>query len=112
MYRNKKEKLYVNELLDTPLITYPSYYVLSSQMTKNEFLHNAIIALHNLDFKYYEMPQNFEKIFETFSAGSFAIYKETYIIGYFGEKMMVLEANGWRSMPVVRDIFTLEHWLV
>jgi hypothetical protein len=112
MYRNKKEKLYVSELLDTPLLTYPSYYVVSSNMAKNEFLHSALIALHSIDFRHYEVPQNFEKIFEIFSSGMFAIYKEQYIIGYFGEKMMFLEANGWRSMPVNRDIFTIEHWLI
>jgi hypothetical protein len=112
MYRNKKEKLYINELLDTPFLTYPSYYVVSRHMAKNEFLHSALIALHSMDFSHYEVPQNFEKIFESFSSGAFAIYKEQYIIGYFGEKMMVLEANGWRSMPVNRDIFTLEYWLI
>lgn len=112
MYRNKKEKLYVNELLEAPLVTYPGYYSVSSKMLNNDYLHGAIIALHSMDFYHYEVPNSFEKIFETFATGAFAIYKEQYIVGYFGEKMMYLETNGWRAMPVNRDLFSLEHWLV
>jgi hypothetical protein len=112
MYRNKKEKLYVNTLLESPQITYPGYYNVSSKMLNNDYLHSAIIALHSMDFYHYELPNSFEKIFETFAIGAFAIYKEQYIVGYFGEKMMYLEANGWRAMPVNRDIFNLSHWLI
>lgn len=112
MYRNKKEKLYVNELLEAPLVTYPGYYNVSSKMLKNDYLHSAIIALHSMEFDHYAVPASFEKLFETFAIGAFAFYKEQYIVGYFGEKMMYLATNGWRAMPVNRDIFSLEHWLV
>ncbi|MDD3500707.1 MAG: hypothetical protein PHS85_10135 [Sulfurovum sp.] len=112
MYRKKKEKLYVRDLLDTPLVTYPAYYNLSSSMLNNDYLHSAIIALHSMDFRHYETAESYDKIFETFASGAFAIYKEQYIVGYFGEKMMYLEANGWHAMPAGRDIFKLEHWLV
>ena len=112
MYRNKKEKLYVKDLLETPLVTYPAYYNVSSSMLNNDYLHSAIIALHSMDFCHYEVPDNHDKIFEIFAIGAFAIYKEQYIVGYFGDKMMYLEANGWRSMPVTRDIFSNEYWLV
>ncbi|MDM5270660.1 hypothetical protein PGH07_00540 [Sulfurovum sp. zt1-1] len=112
MYRNKKEKLFIKELLETPLITYPAYYNVSSSMMNNDYLHSALIALHSMDFYHYAMPESYEKIFETFATGAFAIFKEQYIVGYFGDKMMYLEANGWRAMPVTRDIFYVEHWLV
>lgn len=112
MYNKKKEKLYINELLDEPILTYPSYYVVSSSMLKNEFLHSAIMALHALDFYHYSIPESYEKIFEIFANGAFAIYKEQYIVGYFGEKMMYLEANGWRTMPITRDVFHFENWLI
>lgn len=112
MYNKKKEKLYISELLDTPLVTYPSYYVLSGSMLKNEFLHSALIALHSMDFYHYETPECYEKIFETFAGGAFVIYKEQYIVGYFGEKMMYLESNGWRTMPITRDVFELTNWLI
>ena len=112
MYRKKKEKLYVKDLLDVPVITYPAYYSVSSSMLNNDYLHSAIIALHSMDFHHYKVPESHEKIFETFASGAFAIYKEQYIVGYFGEKMMYLEANGWHAMPATRDLFCHEHWLV
>lgn len=112
MYQKKKEKLYINELLEDPIISYPSYYILSPAMYKNEFLHTALISLHSCDFQNYERPKSYEKIFENLAQGAFPIYKEQYIVGYFGGKMMYLEANGWRAMPLNRDVFNLEHWLI
>lgn len=112
MYRKKKEKLYVKDLLDAPVITYPAYYSVSSSMLNNDYLHSAIITLHSMDFHHYGVPERYEKIFEAFSSGAFAIYKEQYIVGYFGDKMMYLEANGWHAMPATIGLFSLEHWLV
>lgn len=112
MYNKKKEKLYINELLHEPVISYPSYYILSTSMHKNEYLHTALISLHSCDYHNYETPKSYEKIFENLSQGYFPIYKEQYIVGYFGGKMMYLESNGWRAMPVNSDIFKLEYWLI
>lgn len=112
MYQKKKEKLYINEIVSDPIIHYPSYYVLSASMHHNEYLHTALISLHTCDFQHYEIPNSFNKIFENLSNGCFPIYKEQYVIGYFGGKMMYLESNGWRAMPVNADIFKLEHWLI
>ena len=53
-----------------------------------------------------------KRIFEAFDRGGFAIYKERYVVGYFGAKMMYLEVQGWKVMPVTRDIFSLDNWLV
>jgi len=47
-----------------------------------------------------------------FDSGTFPIYKEKYIVGYFGNKMMYLESYGWKGMPATADIFKLENWLV
>ena len=112
MYNQKKERLYISELLTDPAVTYPAYYVLSPSMHKNEILHTALIALHSFDFSYYETPVKYEDIFAMFYAGTFPIYKEKYIVGYFGNKMMYLESNGWKSMPVTEEIFKMENWLV
>ena len=112
MYQKKKERLYITELLEDPAVPYPSYYVLSSAMHKNEMLHTAIIYLHSFDFYYYETPNTYEDIFAMFSSGTFPLYKEKYIVGYFGNKMMYLESNGWKGMPATADIFKLENWLV
>ena len=112
MFNAKKERLYISDLLDNPAITYPSYYVLSSSSAKNEFLQSAIISLHSFDFSNHHTPKDYKEIFDTFNYGGFAIYKENYIVGFFGNKMMHLESNGWSKMVVNVDIFVMDNWLV
>lgn len=112
MYQKKKERLYVCDLIDNPAVVYPSYYLLSSSMHKNEMLHTALIALHSFNFDYYEAPKSYEDIFVMLHSQMFPIYKEKYLIGYFGNKMMYLESYGWKSMPSTEDIFKMENWLV
>ena len=112
MYHSKKERLYISELLDNPSVAYPAYYVLSSSMFKNEMLHSSLISLHSFDFSYYETPKSYDDIFAMFSSGTFPIYKEKYVIGYFGGKMMYLESNGWKGMPCTEDVFKIENWLI
>ena len=112
MYQKKKEKLYICDLLDDPAVTYPSYYLLSVSTHKNEMLHSALIALHSFDFSYYETAKSFDDIFAMLHSGTFPLYKEKYLVGYFGNKMMYLESNGWKGMPATEDIFKMENWLV
>ena len=112
MYNKKKERLYVSELLNEPSVTYPAYYVLSASMLKSEMLHDALIILHSLDFAYYTHPNSYEDIFSMFSGGMYPIYKEMYVIGYFGGKMMYLDSGGWKGMHCTEDVFKMEHWMV
>jgi hypothetical protein len=112
MYQKKKEKLYITDLLDDPAISYPAYYLLSTSMAKNEMLHTALAALHSYDFSHYTLPKNFDDIFTMFHSGTFPIYKEKYLVGYFGNRMMYLESHGWKGLPATADIFKLENWLV
>lgn len=108
----KKERLYICNLLSSPSVAYPSYYLLSTSMYCNEILHSALIALHSFDFSYYEIAKTFDDIFAMFHSSTFPIYKEKYIVGYFGNKMMYLEPSRWKAMPVTADIFKIENWLV
>jgi len=108
----KKEKLYIQDLIQEPLVSYPSYYLLSYSMAKNEMLHDCLIALHSLDFAHYHTPKDYKEIFKSFSYGSFAIYKTKYAVAHFGGKLMYLEANGWKSMPITEDAFDMQNWLV
>ncbi len=112
MFQKKKERLYVSELLDDPALSFPSYYVLSSSLLNNELLQHAILMLHSYDFEHYQHPNSHEDIFAMFSGGMFPLYKERYIVGHFGGKMMFLESAGWRAMPCTQDIFQMENWLV
>ena len=112
MFNKKKERLYISDLLEDPAVTYPAYYILSASMLKNEMLLTALEALHSFDFKFYEQPKSHSDIFAMFAGGMFPIYKEKYIIGYFGGKMMYLESHGWKSMPVTEELFNMENWLV
>ena len=108
----KKERLYIRDIVEDPAMAYPGYYTLSSVMSKNEMLLTTIESLHSFDLSYYETPENFDDIFAMFGNGSFAIYKQRYIVGYFGGKMMYLEPVGWRAMPVTIELFELGNWLV
>ena len=112
MQKNKKVKIYINEIAEDIVISYPNYYVVSQYLSKNEMLLFAIESLHRLDFKDYYRPKSFDDIFTALKCGSFAIYKEKYIIGSFGYKLMYLEANGWKSMNVTQDVFNLNNWLI
>ena len=112
MNQKKKEKLYIRDLLEDPAVAYPGYYILSASMRKNEMLHSALVALHSIDFSYYETPKSHDDIFQMFHSGTFPIYKEKYIVGYFGGKMMYLESYGWKGMPATQELFALENWLV
>jgi len=111
-YHKKKERLYISSLLKDPAVPYPAYYTLSSSMLKNEMLLTALESLHSFDFRYYETPRNHADIFAMFAGGAFPIYKEKYIVGFFGGRMMYLESHGWKGMPVTQEVFEMEHWLV
>ena len=111
-YHQKKERLYVSSLLEDPAVTYPTYYTLSTTMCKNEMLLSALESLHSYDFRYYETPRSHRDIFAMFDSGTFPIYKEKCLVGFFGGKMMYLESHGWKAMPVTAEIFEMEHWLV
>jgi len=111
MFKQNKERLYICDILEDPAITTPAFYTLSSKLKDNEMLHFAIEAVHNYNFNSYYTPNNFEDIFNSLSAGAFAIYKEKYIVANFN-KLMYLEPNGWKSLPAMQDIFILDNWLV
>jgi len=112
MYTKKKERFYVSELLEDPVVNYPAYYVLSASMMKNEMLQHALMVLHSMDFEHYEHPKSYEDIFSMFESGLYPIYKELYVVGFFGAKMMYLESAGWKSMACTQDVFKMENWLV
>jgi len=61
---------------------------------------------------FYAVAKSYDDIFAMFDSGTFPLYKEKYIVGYFGNKMMYLESNGWKGMPATADIFKMENWLV
>ena len=112
MYPKKKEKLYLTDIMDDPAIAYPAYYVLSGSLAKNEMLHDALIALHRYELSHYHVPKTYDDIFASFRRGSFPLYKEKYVVGYFGGRMMYLESHGWKGMPVTEEVFVLENWRV
>ena len=112
MHTKKKTKLHITDLLPDPAVTYPAYYHLSPAMARNEMLQSALIALHSFDFHWYTVPKSHDDIFAMFASGGFPIYREKYVVGYFGGRMMVLESHGWKSMPVTREVFVLENWWI
>ncbi len=112
MYGKKKERLYVYDLVEEPAITYPMSYSVSHSLLENEMFHDALIAVHMVDFENMVVPQQASEIFATLGAGGFVIYKEQYVVGYFGGKLMYLESSGWKGLQATQEIFKLENWLV
>ncbi len=108
----KKSRLYLHELLEDPVVSYPAWYLLSPRLHRNENLHETLRAIHSLNFTSYRHPENPEEIFAAFRAGGFPIYFERYAAGYFGGKVMVLESGGWKSMPVNEESFGMQNWLI
>ena len=112
MYGKKKERLYVYDLVDEPAITYPMYYVVSHSLFDNDIFHDALIAVHMVDFENFSLPKEASEIFRSLAAGGFVIYKEQYVVGYFAGKLMYLESSGWKGLQATSEIFKMENWLV
>jgi len=109
---NRKARLYITDIIDEPVVTYPSYYLLSSTLRGNEMLHAALIAIHQMEFDAYRTPKDAEELFRFLHSGEFPIYREHYAIGYFGGRVMYLESNGWKRMPMTEEAFRMENWLI
>ena len=109
---NKKERLYISDLLDDPVVLYPSYYLLSKSSSSNEILRSTLEAIHMFAFEQYSVAKDSDDIFSILDSSQFAIFKEYYAVGYFGGRVMYLEANGWKSMPMTKDAFLMENWLI
>ena len=108
----KKERLYLYDILDDPVLSYPAWYLLSPKLHRDENLREALKAIHSMDFSSYAHPKSFDDLFASFSAGLYPIFREKYATGYFGGKVMFLENGGWRAMPMSREVFGLENWLL
>ena len=112
MYGKKKERLYVYDIVKDPAVTYPMYYNVSKALHEDEVFHDALRAVHMCDFSYYAPAVSGEEIFSTIHGAGFAIYKEQYVVGYFGGKLMYLESAGWKGLQATEEIFKMENWLV
>jgi hypothetical protein len=75
-------------------------------------LQESIIAVGSLNFHNYTIPKDYHQIFKAIDCGVYPIYKQKYILSQFGGKLMYLEPNGWRAMPLMIDSFVMENWLV
>ncbi|MCH9814109.1 MAG: hypothetical protein K0U47_09230 [Epsilonproteobacteria bacterium] len=112
MYQKRKERLYITDIMEDPPISYPMYYTLSTALKDNEMLHESLFAIHLSEFERYETPLNSVALFNALASGVFPIYKEQYVVGSFGGKLMYLEASGWKSLGVTEGIFDMHNWLV
>jgi len=112
MYGKKKERLYVYDLIEEPAITYPMYYLVSHSLHENDIFHDALIAVHMVDFEHFRVPEQGSEIFSALGAGGFVVYKEQYVVGFFGGKLMYLESSGWKGLPATEALFKMENWLV
>jgi len=51
MFKQKRERLYIADIIKEPVISMPAFYTLSTKLKNNEMLHLAIEAVHNYNFK-------------------------------------------------------------
>ncbi len=109
---NKKERLYIADIMEDPVVTYPSYYLLSKSMHNNEMLQATLEAIHQMEFDVYRVAVNSDEIFHLLHSGQFPIFRERYVVGYFGGRIMYLESNGWKSMLMTEEAFMMENWLL
>jgi len=112
MYNKKKERLYITDLVENPPVVYPMYYIVSKSLKENEMLQSSLIATHLSDFENYKKPKDWSELFNSLNMGIFPIYKEQYVVGRFGGKLMYLESAGWKSMNVTEDVFDMNLWLI
>lgn len=108
----KKERLYVADIIEEPVVSYPSYYLLSKSLLHDEILRARIEAIHLFDFNGYRGAQESDEIFAHLESRQFPIYKEYFVVGYFGGRVMYLEPQGWKSMPITRESFDMSNWLL
>ncbi len=88
------------------------YYIVSNSLKNNELLHESLRTVHLSEFDNVQTPIDAKEIFASINSGAFPIYKEQYVVGEFGGKLMYLESAGWKSLQVTEDIFDLNQWLV
>ncbi len=112
MYKKRKERLYICDIIENPPIIYPMYYLVSQSLKDNEMLHESLYAIHLCEFDRYEIPVDSSAIFASINKGLFPIYKQQYIISEFGGRLMYLESSGWKSLLVSADVFDMSYWLI
>ena len=112
MNYKKKERLYICDIIDDPPIIYPMYYTLSGLLKENEMLQNSLRAIHLCEYDMFEIPLDVSILYASLNAGVFPIYKEKYLVGNFGGRLMYLESAGWKSLSVSEDVFDMNNWLV
>ena len=108
----KKERLYLYEFLEDPVVSYPAWYLLSPKLHRDENLRETLKAIHSVTFEHYTHPANVSELFSAFRSGFYPIYRERYAAGNFGGRVMILEGKGWKSLPFSEETCKTENWLI
>lgn len=108
----KKLRLYLHELLDDPVVSYPAWYLLSPKLHRDENLRETLRKIHAMEFDSLAHPAEPSEIFSALRRRSYPIYLEKYAVGYFGGRVMYLESGGWKSMPLSEEAFEMANWLL
>ncbi len=108
----KKERLYLYDFLEEPVVNYPAWYLLSPKLYRDENLRESLRAIHRMEFSPYSCPRSFDELFAAFRSGLYPIYRERYAAGYFGGRVMLLESGGWKSLPLSEEAIVLGNWLI
>ena len=106
----KKSRLYLYDITDDALITYPAWYVVSDRYKKDELFIDTLKILHQAKTDEYPHPNSYDELLSSFKAGFYPIFKDSYLTAMIASKVYYLQSSGWRALSVTEDIFNLLNW--
>ena len=106
----KKSRLYLYDITQNALVTYPAWYLVSDKYKKDESFIDTLKILHESKTDEYPHPNSYDELLSCFKSGQYLIFKDNYLTAMMASKVYYLQSNGWKALPVTEDIFDLMHW--
>ncbi len=106
----KKSRLYLYDITENALITYPAWYLVSDKYKKDESFIDTLKILHESRTDDYPHPKSLDELLLSFKSGFYPIFKDNYLTAMITSKVYYLQSSGWKSLPVTEDIFDLMNW--
>ena len=106
----KKSRLYLYDITENALITYPAWYLVSDKYKKDESFIDTLKILHESRTDDFPHPKSLDELLSSFKSGFYPIFKDNYLTAMITSQVYYLQSSGWKSLPVTEDIFDLMNW--
>ncbi len=106
----KKSRLYLYDITEDAIITYPAWYLVSDRYRSDELFLDTLRVLHESRLDEYPHPKSYDELLSSLKSGFYPIFKDNYLTAMITSKVYYLQSNGWKSLPVTEDIFDLMSW--